>query len=398
MRNFLVKKIGYRGALAAVMITLLTQSAATGGWILRTAEAAALTSIKDTLSASAPSTVSNHTIQFVTPSGVDAAEAITITFPVGFSMGSVAFGDVDFAEGDSGTCSTASFTDKTLAGSASGATWGAAVSGQVLTITSDSGTVTAGRCVTVEIGTNATAGTAGTNRITNPAKSAGAGTADPYDITIAGSFGDTGTAMVAIVEGVTISATIDESLSFSIAAVTNNNCDSSFTTLAGPDSTVSAVSFGTLTSANTFVHGCHDLSVTTNATNGYAVTAEENTNLIKADNTVLADTIGDNGTMTESTQTAWGTATNNGFGYSCANNSGTGCSVSATTNYRQFACKGTDGQCDPGTGAETQQAVMASASPANANSSRIEYKLSYGATQASGVYSNTITYIATPTF
>ena len=51
-----------------------------------------------------------------------------------------------------------------------------------------------------------------------------------------------------------------------------------------------------------------------------------------------------------------------------------------------------------GSGGETAQNVMTKASPANGDVARVEYKLSISGTQAAGTYSNTVTYIATPTF
>lgn len=86
-------------------------------------EAANLTSFSNTLSDSDRNALSNHTIQFTIPTsspGVIAGGTIVVQFPAGFNMGSVAFGDIDFAING---------TDQTLAAAPSGVTWGAAVSG-----------------------------------------------------------------------------------------------------------------------------------------------------------------------------------------------------------------------------------------------------------------------------
>ncbi len=160
---------------------------------------------------------------------------------------------------------------------------------------------------------------------------------------------------------------------------------------------MSTVPFGSTSSTNSFLHGCQDLTVSTNAANGYSVTGEENTNLISG-STTLPDSIGDNGLMDESTFDTWATTSVNGFAYSCKNKTGTPCVLSAVTNYKQFACKGNNASCDPGSGGETSQNVMTNGSPANADKSRVEYKLDISPTQAAGTYSNTVTYIATPTF
>ena len=74
------------------------------------------------------------------------------------------------------------------------------------------------------------------------------------------------------------------------------------------------------------------------------------------------------------------------------------CAITAGTNYKQFACTGSAGNCDVSGGGETIQTVASSAVPVNNKVSRVEYKLSIDGVQPAGVYSNTITYIATPTF
>lgn len=62
----------------------------------RFAEAASVTSLSDTLSDSAPAAVSNHTITFVTPSGVANGSTIVVDFSDGpFVVGSVDFTDID---------------------------------------------------------------------------------------------------------------------------------------------------------------------------------------------------------------------------------------------------------------------------------------------------------------
>jgi hypothetical protein len=221
-----------------------------------------------------------------------------------------------------------------------------------------------------------------------------------YSDTSCSTVVDSGVTAFAIVYGVTVSATVSETLNFAISAVTNSNCNAYFGTVSGPDSTASTVAFGTLASTNTFYHACHDLTVSTNAGSGYAVTAQETTSLYESANgKTIDDSTGDSGSMSETATSTWATATNHpGFGYACANISGSDCSMTATSWYRQFACVGTDAQCDPGTGGETPQQVMANSGAVNAKQSRIEYKLTIDGTQEAGAYSNTIVYIATPTY
>ena len=62
---------------------------------LRFADAANITDVSDILSDSAPSAVSNHTISFVTPSGVANGDTVTINMPSGFDISIDLFTDVD---------------------------------------------------------------------------------------------------------------------------------------------------------------------------------------------------------------------------------------------------------------------------------------------------------------
>jgi hypothetical protein len=65
----------------------------------RFAEAANVRLVSDTLSDSAPSVPSNHTISFVTPTGVANGDSIILDFSDGpFVLGAVAFDDVDITD------------------------------------------------------------------------------------------------------------------------------------------------------------------------------------------------------------------------------------------------------------------------------------------------------------
>jgi hypothetical protein len=178
--------------LISTLVLLLTFSNAPS------VEAAALTSLTDTISSSVVSTLANHEIKFVTPTGVEAnTDTITVTFPAQFTMGVFDVLNVDLAVGNSNNCTTAVFTEKTIAAAAGlSPIWGASQLGQVITFTaptdSAAGEITADRCVRIRIGSSATEGGAGTTQITNPA------IANDYTIAIGGAFGDTGNSTGAI--------------------------------------------------------------------------------------------------------------------------------------------------------------------------------------------------------
>lgn len=179
----------------------------------KTVMAASVTTTKDVMSRSAASTASDHTITFVTPTGIAAGQSISLTFSSGFTgVSGILFSDVDFASGDTNVCSTATYTEKTLAGTPATTTWGVTSSGQVVTILSGTDTVAASKCLRIKIGTNATNQTTGTHQITNGVS----GAADT--ITIGGTFTDTGVISVEIMDNdqVSVTATVDQTMSFDL--------------------------------------------------------------------------------------------------------------------------------------------------------------------------------------
>lgn len=387
-----VKKYGKIALVLGLILVLMAMYLT-----IPVARAGDLDKEKDTLSDSRPSTVANHTILFVVETAIIQDQTIVVKpddSGNAFNLTGIIEDDIDLAEDDDNGCDGSWTEEETVAGAATATEWGITINTTTdeITLTAPTGAATyiaANRCVQIEIGDNATYDGTGSNQITNPASAAS------YDITMTTS-SDSGKAMVYIITGVTVSATVSESLSFAISGVTNANCDSDTAVLAGPDTDATLVAFGTLASTDTFYHACQDLTIGTNAADGYSVTAQEQTNLMYSTYT-FDDTTGDNGTMTESVSDTWATATYNGFGFSCVNKTGTDCSFTYA-NYRQFACRGTDAQCDVSSGDETAQTIMTSATPIDGNISRIEYKLSAGAAQEAGGYTATIVYIATPTY
>ncbi len=256
------------------------------------ANAANLTVLSNTLSDSDVSALSNHTIRFTmatSSGGVSAGQTIAVTFPAGFNLGSVAFGDVDFSING---------VDQTLAATQSGATWGAAVSGQVLTLTSGTGVVTAGQTVVIEVGTNATFGTTGTNRVTNP-------TAGSYEFYVTAGTVDTGRTRVAILDNVDVTAIVNTSFTFTVSGLATSTAVNGTSTTGS--TTPTAIPFGVLTAGEIKTLG-QRLNVTTNARNGFVVTVEQDQNLQSSTGADIDGFI--DGAYTN-TPTAWVTPTNN---------------------------------------------------------------------------------------
>jgi hypothetical protein len=204
---------------------------------------------------------------------------------------------------------------------------------------------------------------------------------------------DDGVVAFAIIDEITVTATVAESLTFTVGAVASTSCDNDSGSPTYIDTTTTTVPFGEL-AVDAFKVACHTLTCNTNASSGYSLTGQEDDQLID-DSTAqtIDDTTCDNDSCTESSFDTWATASNNyGFGHSCENVTGVPCGSSydfgGTPNYRQFASIGDS---------ETPQAIM-SASTATSTAAKIHYKIVIGVNQAAGSYSNKIVYIATPTY
>ncbi|MFA5128968.1 MAG: hypothetical protein WC445_03325 [Patescibacteria group bacterium] len=336
---------------------------------LLSVHAAAMTSITDTLTRLKASTAANHTIKFVQLTGVGAGQKIKVTFPTGFAMGSVDYTDVDLAVGDSNNCSTASFTDKTLAAAASGATWGATVGGQVLTFVSDSDTITADRCVLIEVGTNATAGEAGDQQVTNSTagndKLMTLATTTAADAEI-----DAGSLALSIIsdDQVTVTATVNATFTFEISS---NSC-----------------ALGTLSTAN--VQTCSvTLTTSTNAVGGYTTTV--------VGTATGAELIHSN--LTDNIDNATGIEVNAG-----SEEFGIGTSDTGVDIVTESDCAGADGTIvadaeSIDTIGDNTPASMATASgPVSSDATTACFAASIAATTVAGSYTATTTFISTGTF
>lgn len=160
---------------------------------------AAVTGFTDRMGSQQISVAANHTITFTTPAGAAEGATIAVSFATSFDTSTIDFTDIDFAVGG---------VDRTLAANCAGTEqMGVAVASDVVTFTvcvGDGGAVPAASTVVIEIGTNATAGVAGDQRILNPS------TASTYRISLLGSFGDRGVLAVVIASpgGVTVSGIV----------------------------------------------------------------------------------------------------------------------------------------------------------------------------------------------
>ncbi len=330
--------------------------------------AAALTTLSDTQSSVKVSALSDHTFQFVTPSGVIAGGTISITFPVGWTIGSLATTSVDFATSTSASCS--GFTDALISNNASGLTWGVATTTSVITFTSGTAVIPANRCIQIRIGSNAVSQGTGTTTIINPAS------ATSSVIVIGGTFGDTGliTANIITDDTVAMTGTVNQSLSFTISTTTIY-----FGALgsAGPKF---ASSTNPLGDSNETI--AHSLAVGTNAPSGFtlSVRGQTLTSQQNALNTITAvgGSPAANATGTEQ------------FGLRATESGGVGTVVSspfATANQYGYSSTA------------TTSAVLATGSGSTPTSTySLRYVANIAAVTEAGTYAANLVYVATANF
>lgn len=360
---------------------------------------------KDLLTDSRPTVSANHTLTFTIQNDITDDDTLTIDFPTGFDT--TGFADTEPEDYDI----TDDGAEQFLV--ADGGCTGTALeieieevdtTNDVFTFTRCTGdaTIASGSIVVVEIGTHATTNGTGNDQIENPSKVAAAGTADIYTISLAGTASITGDILVAIQDGVTLSATVDETLTFTVAGRTTANCNTQVTGGNEPDDgTATTLPFGTV-SSDTFYNICQDLIVGTNASGGYSTTLESVTLPTSGSDTILQ---GDcDGACSITVSAPWNTANSNyGYAYCLVDSVGNGAETADGTEWTAAQ------QCAGGSqafklianraGPQAPQPIMASAGATTTNdNSFIGYRLNIGAGQAAGSYQAVLVYTTTPTF
>lgn len=225
-----------------------------------------------------------HKFRFIVTNPIPASGKIILTYP----------GSADNSASPSAT--TFAFNALTTGNIvANNATCTFAVSAPTITCTS-TGSISAGTVVTILVGCSAQTGGECTTQVPtliNPTKTAAAGTADIWKVTIDTQDGssvaiDTVRVAMGTIESVQVFANVDPTLTFTIAGIANataiNNgnttgCLQTETTNAGLASTATVVNLGTLanvpTSTDTKVGNiaAQLLTVSTNGLTGYSLVA-----------------------------------------------------------------------------------------------------------------------------
>lgn len=225
-----------------------------------------------------------HTIRLTTVNSLPASGKIVLSFP---------------GSGDSSASPSAStFAFNGLSPpnvQANGANCTFTVSAPSITCTLGS-SVAAGTVVTILVGCSAQSGgscTTSVPTLINPTKTAAAGSADVWRLTITTQDSnsvtiDSASVSVGTVEAVAVSGTVDPSLSMSIAGIANGTainignttgCTNTETASSGIASTATTVNLGSL-GGGTVNIAAQLITVATNGINGYVLTATSSGHLI----------------------------------------------------------------------------------------------------------------------
>lgn len=393
MQNFIADKnsFGLRHQIAAVLILSLILWLTNAPVFFRHAQASNVTSFSDTLGDSNLSTVSSSTLQFTLTSAI-YANGNTPSMRIQFDPSGSAFSEAYSAASTSQFYIKAGATDVDIVSSCSG------VNQATITSSYNNGTneyvefdfcsngpdIATGTVMTVGIGP----------LITNPSS------ANSYVVRLlSGAFNaNSGDTRVAVLNNVTVTATVDTSFTFTVSGMATSTTVNGTTTTFATTNTL--IPFGELPQGAPAT-GAQRLNVATNATHGFVVTVHENQD--------LTDTSGDtihlfkDGAATVA-PTAWTSPSN---------------TLGNTSTYGHFGITSSDdvqNQAGYGTydytgnkysGAffsTTTLPVFANSGPSdglatNIGSTTVGYTIQVGSLQPAGNdYTNTIEYVATPTF
>jgi hypothetical protein len=339
--------------IGIIMLSLMTMYGA-----ISPVNAASLKDASDTLSDSTPNSLSTHTVDFTTVTPLVAGQYMLVTLPT-------EFGDITGASCPGGT--TRATTTETVK------------------CTSDSGTATGTYQIIINNVANPSATT--TYVINVATKTAGHSIIEQSDI------------RVAIVDGVSVTATVPATLTFTVKGLDASVNVNGVTTNA--TSTPAAITYGTLVVGATSTIG-QQLEVGTNASGGYTVTVQQNRNLTSGNGADI-DSF-DNGYAASTTASDWHEPSGNlnqdytygHFGFTSDDAVLSAGDVFGTAKYMGF---GNFTVSDPVNPIE----VMYHNGPANSTTdgvgmAKVAYSIKITALQEAGDYSNTLTYICTPTY
>ncbi len=340
-----------------------------------TTHAGTLYGISDVLSTSAPGQSANHTLTFTTNSAIPQNDTIAIIFDPATNafggIGNITFGDIQFTGATLVTACVAGGNDVTFATSTTPGSEG------IIFTVCPSNTVASGTKV---IAIN-------NNRIVNPTST------QSYAIDVGGTMPDSGETRVAIIPAVTVQAAVATNFSFSILGIATGTVINGATTTGASAST--SMAFGTLSPNIPEVLG-QELSVSTNAANGFAVTVHEDQDLTSGSGATIH--LFDNGDAT-STPIPWAAPS------AIAANPATYGHIGVTTddsllNGGAYVGAKFVGAFNP----TSTLTVFSNTGPGdgttqNVGKADVAYEIEISGLQAAATdYSNNLIYVATPVF
>lgn len=331
------------------------------------AQAANVSFFSDTITDSAPSAPADHTIEFIVSSDIPAGPTITLEFED--------FGNVDSITADDVAISIDG-TPVTMTD------WTVGSTGQVITLENTSNPVSIASSTEVEIVIGLSAGGSAENQITNPP------TTGSFALNLDVDGIDAGETLIAIVDAVTVTASIDTVFEFSVTGVAAGQTVNGETTTGTVSDTLMA--FGTLTEGQATTTA-QDLAVTTNAANGFTVTVQSDGNLRSSTGADISNFVMGSDTTTP---TEWEPPV---------------AVPGQNDTYGHWGVTSDDGDLSFGASEfvavlETPTVVFSNNGPADGDTQdvgkvRVGYKIEVTALQeAADDYETVLTYIATPVF
>ena len=360
----------------AVALLVSTVTWAVGLPVLfNTASAAQVSSISATASSSVPSAATNYTIRYTSTTTVAAGQTISFAFDPGaatFSVAALVTTDITTSGMNIVSGCAAGTNDVTSSFTASPA---------VITLTVCAGSTVVPGAKIINFSNN---------RITNSA------TPGSYIVRIGGTQTDKGDTRIAIVNQVTVTASVDTTLTFTVAGVASGGLVNGET--ISTTTTATAIGFGSLASGTPVV-AAQDLTVSTNAQNGFVVTVHEDQNLLSSNGADI-DTFKDgNNTATPTTWTAPSALLGNENTYGHMGLTSDDTDLNANEFYSGSVIKWAGNFFST-----TTRQIFSNSAPAdgvtqNVGKARIGYKIQVSSLQEAATdYTNHLIYVCTPTF
>jgi hypothetical protein len=239
----------------------------------------------------------------------------------------------------------------------------------------------------------------------SPASDHVQGNSDVYPIVVQhldSSFAITDSTIIHIgnIESVRVTANVPQQITFAVTGL--NSGTSACGASTSVTTTQTQVPFGTVSTA-TFYNASQAMAVSTNAANGFTVTAIANDQLGKDGGACAGDPPSSSSCiidanvsgMSASTSQDWTSTSEYGFGYSIQDPSSTTTEAfSYNESGRTFSAR----QFPDAENSESAQTIFSSASPANNENIYLCYRVNVDPSTTAGDYSNTVTYRATASF